>query len=175
MWQSGRMTREDRPAAGESWDERNLLLTMLRHTQRTAVRKVQGLSRELARRAPLPTSPYTSPAGVLNHLRWVEAWWVDARLFGHRIDHPSTKENPNGEFEEGVTLPLDEVIALYEERAERTRAVFAEHDLDALMAKATPESPLTARWILLHLIEETARHNGHLDILREMADGSVGT
>ena len=52
--------------------------------------------------------------------------------------------------------------------------MFAEHDLDALMAKATPEHPLTARWILLHLIEETARHNGHLDILREMADGSVG-
>ncbi|MFZ0139593.1 MAG: DUF664 domain-containing protein, partial [Aeromicrobium sp.] len=36
------------------------------------------------------------------------------------------------------------------------------------------ERPLTARWILLHLIEETARHNGHLDIMREMADGSVG-
>ena len=169
------MTRGDRPDAGESWDERNLLLTMLGYTQRTAVRKVRGLSPELASRAPLTTSPYTSPAGVLNHLRWVEAWWVDARLLGRRIDHPSTQENPNGEFEEGTTLPLDEVIELYEERAEQTRSVFAEHDLDALMAKAKPESPLTARWILLHLIEETARHNGHLDILREMADGSVGT
>jgi hypothetical protein len=168
------MTRGDRPGADESWDERTLLLTMLQYTQQTAVRKVQGLSQELARRAPLPTSPYTSPAGVLNHLRWVEAWWVDARLLGEHLDLTYDTEDPDGDFGEGVTLPLDEVIARYEERADRTRAVFAEHDLDAVMAKATPESPLTARWILLHLIEETARHNGHLDILREMADGSVG-
>jgi uncharacterized damage-inducible protein DinB len=173
--QSDGVTRRDRPGADESWDERALLLTLLRYAQDTAAAKVKGLSPELARRAPLPTSPYTSPAGVLNHLRWVEAWWVDARLLGNRLDLTYDTENPDGDFEEGVTLPLDEVITLYQERVERTRAVFAEHDLDALMAKAKPDRPLTARWILLHLIEETARHNGHLDILREMADGSVGS
>ena len=168
------MTRDDRPGEGESWDERNLLLTMLRHTQRTAVRKVKGLSQELARANPLSTSPRMSPANVLNHLRWVERSWVQDRLLGGEDDGPWTRENPDAEFDEGSALPLDEVIRLYEEEAARTRAVFAEHALDALMAKATPKAPLTARWILLHLIEETARHNGHLDILREMADGSVG-
>ena len=168
------MTRGDRPGAGESWDERALLLTMLRYTQQTAVRKVSGLSEELARANPLSTSPKMSPANVLNHLRWVERSWVNTRLFGHDDDGPWSRENPDAEFDEGSELPLDEVIRLYEEEAARTRAVFAEHDLDALMAKATDKFPLTARWILLHLIEETARHNGHLDILREMADGSVG-
>jgi uncharacterized damage-inducible protein DinB len=168
------MTRGDRPAAGESWDERALLLTMLRYTQQTAVAKVSGLSEELARATPLPTSPRMSLSNVLNHLRWVERSWVNTRLFGADDDGPWTRENPDAEFDEGSVLPLDEVIRLYEEEAARTRAVFAEHDLDALMAKATDKSPLTARWILLHLIEETARHNGHLDILREMADGSVG-
>ena len=168
------MTRPDRPGTGESWDERALLLTMLRYTQQTAVKKVQGLSQELARVTPLSTSPRMSPANVLNHLRWVERSWVQARLLGGEDDGPWTRVNPDAEFDEGSALPLDEVIRLYEEEAARTRSVFAEHDLDALMAKATPKAPLTARWILLHLIEETARHNGHLDILREMADGSVG-
>ena len=169
------MTRDDRPGEGESWDERNLLLTMLHHTQLTAVRKVSGLSQEMARATPLSTSPRMSPANVLNHLRWVERSWVQDRLLGGEDDGPWTKENPDAEFDEGSALSLDEVIRLYEEEAARTRDVFAEHDLDALMAKATDKHPLTARWILLHLIEETARHNGHLDILREMADGSVGT
>jgi len=168
------VTRGDRPGEGESWDERNLLLTMLRHAQETAVRKVSGLSQELASATPLPTSPRMALANVLNHLRWVERSWVNDRLLGGEDDGPWTKENPDAEFDEGSALPIDEVIRRYEEEAARTRAVFAEHDLDALMAKATPEHPLTARWILLHLIEETARHNGHLDILREMADGDVG-
>jgi uncharacterized damage-inducible protein DinB len=168
------VTRDDRPGTGESWDERTLLLTMLRYTQQTAVQKVSGLSEELARANPLSTSPRMSLANVLNHLRWVERSWIQDRLLGGEDDGPWTKENPDAEFDEGSTLPLDEVIRLYEEEAARTLAVFAEHDLDALMAKATPEHPLTARWILLHLIEETARHNGHLDIMREMADGSVG-
>ena len=168
------MTRDDRPGTGESWDERALLLTMLRYTQMTAVEKVSGLSEELARATPLPTSPRMALSNVLNHLRWVERSWVNERLLGGEDDGPWTEENPDAEFDEGSALPVDEVIRLYEEEAARTRAVFAEHDLDAQMAMATPERPLTARWILLHLIEETARHNGHLDILREMADGSVG-
>lgn len=168
------MTRTDRPGTGESWDERNLLVTMLGHTQQTAVRKVRGLSQDLARATPLPTSPRMSPANVLNHLRWVERSWVNTRLLGGEDDGPWSRENPDAEFDEGSILPLDDVIGRYEEEAARTRQVFAEHDLDALMARATPESPLTARWILLHLIEETARHNGHLDILRELADGTVG-
>ena len=53
-------------------------------------------------------------------------------------------------------------------------AVFSEVDLDMRMVGTYSKEPLTARWILQHLIEETARHNGHLDILREMIDGSVG-
>ena len=168
------MTRDDRPGAGESWDERSLLLTMLRYTQSTAVRKVRGLSEELARNTPLPTSPRMAPANVLNHLRWVERSWVNTTILGQEDDGPWTKENPDAEFDEGSALRLDEVIRRYEEEAERTRDFFATADLDAATARRRPEVPLTVRWVLLHLIEETARHNGHLDILREMADGEVG-
>ena len=168
------MTRTESPDPDGPWDERTLLLTMLRYTQETALEKVRGLSEPLARRAPIGTSPLMSPANVLNHLRWVERSWVNADLLGGEDDGPWTDEDPDAEFREGSTLPLEDVLQLYEEEAARTRAAFAEADLDARMVGTRRPEPFTARWILLHLIEETARHNGHLDLLRELADGSVG-
>ena len=166
------MTRTD--DIPEAYDERSVLLQMLHYAQDTAVTKVSGLSQELARATPLPTSPLMSAANVLNHLRWVERSWVNADLFGGEDDAPWSAENPDAEMEEGSTLPIADVIALYEQEAARTRAVFAEVDLDMVRRNDKRPQPVTARWILLHLIEETARHNGHLDILRELADGERG-
>ena len=167
------MPRDDLPAEGESWDERSLLLTMLRYTQQTAVEKVQGLSQDLARTAPLSTSPRMAPANLLNHLRWVEWSWLHVDLLDEPDQGPWTKENPDAEFDEGSELPLDEVIRRYEEQAAATLAYFADADLDA-PTRRKRKRELTTRWVLLHLIEETARHNGHLDILRELADGQTG-
>lgn len=169
------MTRQDDPGADGPWDERTLLLTMLRYVQETAVFKVHGLDETKARHAPVATSPLTTPAALLNHLRWVERSWVTADLFGGEDDGPWSKEDPDAELRQGHELPLAEVIRLYEEEAARTRAAFEQVDLDMTMrGDRKGHTNLTARWILLHLIEETARHNGHLDLLREMADGSVG-
>ncbi len=158
----------------ETFDERSVLLQMLHYAQDTAVVKVRGLSQELARATPLPSSPLMSAANVLNHLRWVERSWVTTDLLGGVDDRPWTAERPNAEMEEGSLLPFEDVVELYEQEAARTRAVFAEVDLDLVRRGALPSQPVTARWILLHLIEETARHNGHLDILRELADGTTG-
>jgi uncharacterized damage-inducible protein DinB len=166
------MRIRNRPGEDESWDERSLLLTMLRFTQDVALWKVRGLSEEQARATPLPTSPLMSPANVLNHLRWVERSWIEDDILGRDSHRPRSR--PDADFEEGSTLPLDEVIRRYEEGAAETRAFFAAADLDAPAAVQPPDAPITVRWILLHLIEETARHNGHLDVLREMADGDVG-
>lgn len=158
----------------EAFDERTVLVQMLHYTQDTAVMKVRGLPQDLARTAPLPGSPIMSPANILNHLRWVERSWIKHDLFGGEDDGPWSPEDPDAEFRQGSELPLDEVIALYEQEAARTRAVFAEIDLDTVRAGERIRQPVTARWILVHLIEETARHNGHLDILRELADGATG-
>ncbi|MET0822679.1 MAG: DUF664 domain-containing protein, partial [Aeromicrobium sp.] len=114
----------------EAFDERSVLLQMLHYVQDTAVMKVSGLTEELARTAPIATSPLMSPANVLNHLRWVERSWVNADLFGGEDDAPWSEENPDGEMEEGSALPIEDVIALYQAEAARTRAVFAEVDLD---------------------------------------------
>lgn len=158
----------------EAFDERTILVQMLHYAQDTAVLKVSGLSQELARAAPLPGSPMTSPVSILNHLRWVEWSWINHDLFGGEDDGPWTEEDPDAEFRQGFELPVAEVIDLYEQEAARTRAVFSDIDLDTVRAGDRIRQPVTARWILLHLIEETARHNGHLDILRELADGAKG-
>lgn len=157
----------------DRFDERTILLQILHYTQDTAVMKVNGLSDEQGRTALLPTSPLMTPNGVLNHLRWVERSWVNVDLFGGEDDGPWTPEDPDAEFSAGTAMPVADVIALYQEEAARTRAVFAEVDLD-MVRRGKRKQPVTARWILNHLIEETARHNGHLDIMRELIDGSVG-
>ena len=104
----------------------------------------------------------------------MERSWIDDCILGTDSHRPGDDEHPDADFEEGSALALDEVLRLYEEGTARTRAFFADSDLDAPTARQPPDAPLTVRWVLLHLIEETARHNGHLDILREMADGEVG-
>jgi len=166
------VTRTDLP---ETWDERATLLAMLRYTRDTAAEKCRGLDAAGASAAPLPGSPLMSIGGVVNHLRWVEHSWVDNRFAGGPDLAPWTDESPDQEFVDGATTPLEEVLAGWAEQARRTDAVVAAHDLDDLSAEPlrTGERP-TLRWVLLHLVEENARHNGHLDLLRELHDGVTG-
>ena len=166
------MTRTDTPTA---WDERTTLLAMLQYTRDTAAEKCRELADEHVGAAPLPGSPLMTLGGVVNHLRWVEHSWIENRFVGGPDLGPWTDEEPDREFSLGATNPLTQTLAEYVEQAERTDAIIAGLDLDD--RSATPfrsgEHP-TLRWVILHLIEETARHNGHLDILRELADGRTG-
>lgn len=73
-----------------------------------------------------------------------------------------------------VTVPLSELLADYESACGRSRAIAAAHNLDAPSQRDLDGRPFTLRYAMLHVIEETARHNGHLDILRELADGVTG-
>lgn len=166
------MPRTDLPTA---WDERSTLLTMLQYTRDTAAEKCRGVRADHAGSAPLPTSPSTTLGGVLNHLRWVEHSWVETRFVGGPDLAPWTEESPDQEFLDGATTPLPQLLAEYAEQAARTDAIIARLDLDdrSALPLRTGEHP-TLRWVLLHLVEENARHNGHLDLLRELADGTRG-
>ncbi|MET0767910.1 MAG: DUF664 domain-containing protein, partial [Aeromicrobium sp.] len=113
------MATDDIP---ESFDERSVLLQMLHYVQDIAVAKVTGLPQDLARAAPLPGSPIMSAANVLNHLRWVERSWINHDLLGGVDDAPWSEEDPDAEFRQGSELPIEDVIALYEQEAARTRA-----------------------------------------------------
>ena len=167
------MTRDDIPGADESWDERSLLLTMLRYTQQTAVAKVSGLSQELARATPLPTSPRMALSNVLNHLRWVEWSWVHVDSSASPTTARGRRRTRTPSSTRALSCRSRTSSGSTRSRPRRpARSSVAPTSMPSRLARR--KRPLTVRWMLLHLIEETARHNGHLDILREMADGSVG-
>jgi uncharacterized damage-inducible protein DinB len=167
------LTRTDIPPA---WDERTMLTTLLDYTRATVRAKCEGVSERDARRAPLPGSPLMTLSGLVSHLRWVEYSWFQVRLLGERDEGPWTDEDPDREMRIGVEVPIAQLLAEYEAQAARYRELVATLDLDT-RSKGTISTgeTVTLRWVLLHLIEETARHNGHIDILRELADGVTGT
>ena len=159
-----------------SWDERTILTTFLDYTRDTVHAKCAGLSDAGARRAPLPGSPLMTISGVVNHLRWVESSWIEATLLGRTIDTPGTDDDPDREFRIALEVPLTQLLAEYRAVCARHRDLVASLDLDTPSRGALGwrTEPVTLRWILFHLTEETARHNGHIDILRELADGTRG-
>ncbi|MFB6526036.1 MULTISPECIES: DinB family protein [unclassified Streptomyces] len=167
------MTRlSDTPPA---WDERTQLTTFLDYARDTARAKCEGVSAENARTAPLPGSPLMTMSGVVNHLRWVEYYWFQVVFLGEDDKGPWTEEDPDREMRIGVDFPLAQLLDEYAEQSARYRELVAENDLDARAERTIRDGRhVDLRWILLHLVEETARHNGHLDILRELVDGTTG-
>ncbi len=159
-----------------SWDERATLTAMLDYVRDTMRTKCEGLDDSGARAAPLATSPLMSIAGLVSHARWVENDWFDRVLLGGEDVGPWTAEEPDREFTVALDVPLAQLLEDYATDAARHRETVARTDLDTRSVRTinTGET-VTLRWILLHLIEETARHNGHIDILRELADGVTGT
>jgi uncharacterized damage-inducible protein DinB len=167
------MTRTDVPPA---WDERTMMTTFLDYARATAVAKCAGASAQDTARAPLPGSPLMTLGGLLSHLRWVEYWWMQVMFLGEEdTEAPWTDEDPDREMRVGAQTPLAELIAGYEEQSARYREVVAANDLAATAKRPLKDGThVTLGWVLMHLIEETSRHNGHIDILREMADGTTG-
>jgi uncharacterized damage-inducible protein DinB len=169
-----RSRADDVPA---TWDERTILTTMLEYARDTVHAKCAGLTDEAARRAPLPSSPLTTISGLVSHLRRVECYWIHVVLLGQEDNGPWVgDEDPDREMTMALDIPLRRLLADYRASCEQHREIVAELDLDMASTGELEwrAEPVTLRWILFHLIEETARHNGHLDILREMADGATG-
>jgi uncharacterized damage-inducible protein DinB len=166
------MTRTDTPPA---WDERTQLTTFLDYARATAHAKCEGVSPEDARKAPLPGSPLMTLSGLISHLRWVEYSWFQVVFLGEEDEGPWTDEDPDREMRIAVDVPMADLLDQYEEQCVRYRKLVADHDLDSKAQRPIRDGrQVDLRWILLHLIEETARHNGHVDILRELVDGRTG-
>ncbi len=110
--------------------------------------------------------------GVLNHLTHVERWWWRDVVAGEDgLGYDWTDADPDGEMHIGPEVPLAELLARYAEECARCDAVLAGIDgLDTVAAR----KPVSVRWVILHMVEETSRHLGHIDLLREQADGSAG-
>jgi uncharacterized damage-inducible protein DinB len=160
----------------DRWDERTILTTFLDYARDTVQAKCADLAEPDARLAPLPGSPLMTISGLVSHLYWMECVWIDKTLLGGTIDEPWTDADPDREFRIAVEVPLAQLLAQYRTVCARHRELVASLDLDTPSRGelAWRSEPVTLRWILYHLLEETARHNGQLDILRELADGVRG-
>jgi uncharacterized damage-inducible protein DinB len=148
-------------------------------TQREALlRKAEGLTADQLAQ-PHPPSTLTL-AGLLNHGALVEDWWFRVQFAGRPEDGPwagvDFDEDPEFEFRTAVDVEPDALRRRYAEACERSRAVVASAEgLDATAAATFPDGgAFNLRWVLLHMIEETARHAGHADLIRESIDGATG-
>ncbi len=154
-------------------DERTQLTGFLDFLRASVVWKCSGLTDEQARRQHLP-SELTTIAGLLCHLTLVENWWFRVVLDGQPDEWADRLEiDRDAEFRVALELPMTQLIADYEAEIEKCRTVVAARGFeDTVLFKG--DKPLTVRWVVAHMIEETARHLGHLDLLRELTDGLTG-
>jgi hypothetical protein len=154
---------------GGTQDERPMLDGFLDWNRAVVEGKVAGLTREQATRVTTPSG--VTLLGLVRHLAWAEDLWFADRFFGESQVAIDIEES----FVLGPDDTVDSVLAAYRAACERSRSLAAGAALDALSVSDHPVyGRVTLRWVLLHLIEETARHAGHLDILREQTDGRTG-
>ena len=148
-------------------DERELLLTFLAHQREKVVATLGGLSDEDARRRP--DGKLISLAGIVNHLTHVEWRWIDGSLLRETVSRSEE------EFHPGDDVSVADLLAAYTQRARDTEAaVRAASGLDApCVGRAPGLEGMDLRFVLVHLIEETAHHAGHADATRELLDGAT--
>jgi uncharacterized damage-inducible protein DinB len=133
--------------------------------------KAADLSDADAHRATL-RSPLMTIAGIVSHLRWVERYWFSEILGAVPNDPPYTDDNPDGDFTAAHGRPLAELLAEYAAECDTSRRVLAKLDLDTEVPFR--DRLMTVRWVVIHMVEETGRHVGHLDVVRENLDGVTG-
>ena len=157
--------------------ERATLEQFLDYQRATLLQKASGLS-QVQMNQRLATSAL-SLSGLLKHLALVEDDWIQVRFLGRPELEPWASapwdEDRDWEFHTAEQDDPDELRALYSAACRRSRdgaAASALDDLSVAVSRAGQHWSL--RWVLTHLLEETARHNGHADLLREAVDGAVG-
>ena len=158
--------------------ERETLLAFLAFERQTLRRKASGLTAEQLR-TPLPPSSLTL-AGLLKHAALVEDNWCAHILRGDEPGEPWASvdwdADPDWEFHSALDDAPEDLFAMFDAAVAASDKVLAEiTDLDHLAARQRRSGERASlRWILLHLIEEYARHNGHADLIRESIDGQTG-
>jgi len=159
--------------AMDGLDEREMLREWLDYHRETLLLKCDGLTPEqLGEHAVAPST--ITLQGLIRHMTEVERNWF-LRVFAGETVPPIyySDDDPDGDFDNLDPAKVDEEMAMFHETVERCREVES-------LAKSLDETgqhrdgPCSLRWIMNHVIEEYARHNGHADFLRERIDGTTG-
>jgi hypothetical protein len=154
------------------------LLEQYLDVQRAAVlARTEGLDAEQSARAHPPST--LTLGGLLHHLALAEEDWMQIHFLGEPDREPFAsadwEKDPDWQFRVPAGIAPEDLRRRYRDACERSRAAVREAaGLDQLSAAPVRGERFTLRWVLLHLIEETARHAGHADLIREAIDGSVG-
>lgn len=148
-------------------DERELLLTWLDYLRGAVIRKIEGLSEAGARWTP-DGGALIPLLGIVNHLTHVEWRWIDGGIGGAQVSRSET------EFRPGPELTVPDALAAYRLRAQATDAAVRAARSLAQPCLRGEDAGRDLRWVLIHLINETARHAGHADAVRELLDGTTG-
>ena len=151
-------------------------MSWLQYHRDTLAMKCAGLSpAQLCARSVPPST--MSLVGLVRHMAEVERNWFRRLLAGEGDDTTGpiyySDASPDGDFDDIDPTTVDEAMTTWRAECDRADAIVVDLDLDA-----TRESPrrgvISVRWVLTHMIEEYARHNGHADLLRERIDGATG-
>ena len=138
---------------------------LLQFQRESLVRKVADLDDAAARWSPVGSG--TSLLWLIRHVAGAELSWVLRRFAGQDVVIPTAELQP------GDTL--DAAVSFYRRAWQRVDAVaFTGASLDELCRAPEADQVISLRWVLAHLLEETARHAGHADIIRELIDGRTG-
>lgn len=160
-------------------NEREALEQFLDYFRATLREKAIGLSDQQAREMSVPPSPL-SLAGLLRHMAEVERHWFQMYMRGDDEHRLFWHLGPDADFEVDDTVTLDACLELFDREVAMSRSIAANYTLDNLASRSDHHRPgyvgwtPNLRWILVHMIEEYARHAGHADLLRERIDGLVG-
>jgi hypothetical protein len=155
-----------------------MLRAFLRAQRETVLAIVEGLDEEAWHRPVVPTG--WTPAGMVEHLGGAEWHWFQGVVAGKQPELPGDVDEERPPYDPLTVVfttdePSAEVVSFYRDQCAQSEAVLATTSLSAppLGKHGFAYEPPNVRWVVLHMIEETARHAGHLDIARELLDGST--
>lgn len=163
--------REPIPRTG---GEVELLTAFLDNHRMTFEQKCAGLSPAQLSEASVPPSTMTLH-GLVRHLAGVERWWLQIQFAGDDVPMLYySDEDPDQDFD-SLHGDVADAFAVWHRECERSREIVAAAtSLDDTGTVIRDGEPFTLRWLLVHMIAEYARHNGHTDLLRERLDGATG-
>ncbi len=165
------VTRPEPPLAA---DERTMLPVWLDYQRATLLWKCEGLDGAALARRGVPPSPLTL-LGLVRHMAIVEWWWFDHVFTGSSSPEPiSTGDDRDADFNHLDPGRAVTDVELFRRQCDVSRAVVAGAESFDVTSASTEKPGFSLRWIVVHMIEEYARHNGHADLLREQIDGAVG-
>jgi uncharacterized damage-inducible protein DinB len=154
-------------------NEKDTLLGFLVWQRDTLARKCAGLSDEQLWTRSAPPSKL-SLLGLVRHMTDVERGWLVRTLGGVEIDDLyGSDDRPDADFEDARPSNVANAFTQWRDECRRGDEIVAGLDLDSVRYQQTGRA-VTTRWVLVHMVEEYSRHNGHADLLRERIDGAVG-